>query len=439
MRVFLSSPAPWVGSAPMNLGVFVVLLMAGHALGVAESGCDQAQFLHASGTCMDCPTCGPGQQLSEDCGYGDGGGGHCEACDEGEFSADTGLAPCWQCTECTLLNRMEQKPCTPTSNAVCGPCLKGFYELKRKNRVMEPLCMPCLSAFGGVRRDCLPPAPRADTAGVEPVAASVAVIGSSSAATAFFLVLLLWVLLLTVERLNKRFKLVSRPRGLNAGSLRTLLPCAMPRTTPSATPVACGMTEEELEQQNPCDTSRRTLLNQEEDVHTPAIVINVTTNIKPVSQGQGEDCEWERPEESPWCLKEMQKKLQEISAMTAGQMLEELDYDTVHEMSLLIDAGRRRSGLRRLGRALGVSPEVLANVCGFQELFQYLSTSTSTLLPQLAEAIASLPRPDLVARMHQCLLARNGLQPQGVQDGGSPPPKDEGVLGPSALTRPPDT
>lgn len=122
-----------------------------------------------------------------------------------------------------------------------------------------------------------------------------------------------------------------------------------------------------------------------------------------------------------------------------GQILEELDYDTVHEMSLLIDAGGRRRGLRRLGRALGVSPEVLANVCGFQELFQYLSTSTSTLLPQLAEAIASLPRPDLVARMHQCLLARHSLQPQGVQDGGSPPPRDGGVLEPSALTRQPDT
>lgn len=92
-----------------------------------------------------------------------------------------------------------------------------------------------------------------------------------------------------------------------------------------------------------------------------------------------------------------------------GQSLEELNYDTVQDLSLLLDSGGcgRGSGVRRLGYSLGVTPEVLSNLHGFQDLFQYLRTSTYILLPQLAQAAALLPRPDVVARIHRGLVANH--------------------------------
>ena len=31
----------------------------------SEPSCDQTEFLHTNGTCVSCPVCGPGEQLSE--------------------------------------------------------------------------------------------------------------------------------------------------------------------------------------------------------------------------------------------------------------------------------------------------------------------------------------------------------------------------------------
>uniref|UniRef100_A0A8C4EUE2 TNFR-Cys domain-containing protein n=1 Tax=Dicentrarchus labrax TaxID=13489 RepID=A0A8C4EUE2_DICLA len=89
------------------------------------SFCDQTEFFHPNGTCVECTVCGPGEQLSEDCGFGDGGEGVCILCEEGKFSADTGVAPCMRCTQCNLLNRLETTVCSPANNAQCGQCLPG--------------------------------------------------------------------------------------------------------------------------------------------------------------------------------------------------------------------------------------------------------------------------------------------------------------------------
>ncbi|KAL4631663.1 tumor necrosis factor receptor superfamily member 19-like [Arapaima gigas] len=386
-RVLCLTPCPRVPQLPP-------------ALGLADLSCDQDQFLHPNGSCVVCPTCGPGQQLSEDCGYGDGGAGHCEPCGEAEFSAETGLAPCWQCTQCVLLNREEKTPCTPTSNAECGGCLRGFYELRRKNGLVELLCMPCLSPSGGVQRGCLPPGPGT---------VSVVVIGSASAASAFFLVLLLWVLLLMVERLGVycRPKPVPKRTGMNGDLMPSLLPGATPPALPCDMASAAPSREEATEQQiNSTEETPRFPVNIENDAHPPSIVINVTTNIKPVNQSRCGDSEWEEPEETQPSLKEVHGCPCFIVSVYTGQTLEELDYDTVHDLALLLDAGGYGGAVKRLGHVLGIPAEVLSNVCGFQELFHYLRTSTYTVLPQLAQAVASLRRPDIVARMHQGLLTR---------------------------------
>ncbi|XP_036404469.1 tumor necrosis factor receptor superfamily member 27-like [Megalops cyprinoides] len=370
----------------MDPGVTAALLMVCCCVLVtADPSCDQAQFLHPNGSCVDCPTCGPGEQLTEDCGYGDGGEGRCVACGEGEFSAEEGLAPCWQCTQCSLLNRQERAPCSATSNAQCGGCLGGFYEMRRKSGEMEPLCMPCYSPTGRARKECLPRTPQHMAEGEEPVPASMALIGSASAASAFLLVLLLWVFLLTVERLKQGRKGVTDPGSFSgprpAETLHTLLPCVPPCAAPSR-------------DRQPDQWAH------EKETHSPSIVINLTTNIKSSSEGGDRDSEWEG-HEGPGPTPQPQISLEEN--------LEMLDYDTVQDLSLLLDAGGRGDGMRRLGRALGVPPEVLNNLHGFQDLFQYLRTSTYTLLPLLAQAAASLPRPDLVSRIHHGLVATHSL------------------------------
>ncbi|KAK0148907.1 Tumor necrosis factor receptor superfamily member 19 [Merluccius polli] len=98
------------------------------SVGRSEPSCDQTQFLHYNGTCVACPECGPGQQLSEvwhDCGFGDRGTGLCVVCGRGYFSVDTGVAPCIRCTQCILLNRQQRAMCTAINNAQCGHCLPG--------------------------------------------------------------------------------------------------------------------------------------------------------------------------------------------------------------------------------------------------------------------------------------------------------------------------
>uniref|UniRef100_A0A3B3WRK2 TNFR-Cys domain-containing protein n=1 Tax=Poecilia mexicana TaxID=48701 RepID=A0A3B3WRK2_9TELE len=88
--------------------------------------CDQTEYLHHNGTCVACPVCKPGEQLSGDCGFGYGGDGVCIPCEAGTFSTDTSVDPCRRCTQCNLLNRLALAACSPTSDSVCGHCLPGL-------------------------------------------------------------------------------------------------------------------------------------------------------------------------------------------------------------------------------------------------------------------------------------------------------------------------
>ncbi|KAM3867019.1 uncharacterized protein ACN63O_008729 [Diretmus argenteus] len=249
------------------------LLMVWCVLVQTEPSCDQTEFFHPNGTCVQCPVCGPGEQLSEDCGFGDGGDGICMVCAEGKFSRETGVSPCTRCTQCNLLNRLQRTACSTTGDAVCGRCVPG---------------------------------------------------------------------------------------GLSS-------------------------------------------LSHENEVHPTSIVINVTTNIKP----SGQDADgYPREERGGSCYStvEMEQKLQKIWEVARGQGIEMLDYDAVQDLSLLLGSTDNGGILRRLGRSLGVPPQVLTHLQGFQDLFQYLRTSTYILLPQLAQAAALLPSPEIVARIHRAVV-----------------------------------
>lgn len=91
-------------------------------------------------------------------------------------------------------------------------------------------------------------------------------------------------------------------------------------------------------------------------------------------------------------------------SLCLGQSVEMLSYDSVQDLSLLLDSADNKNILRRLGQSLGVPPQVVAHLQGFHDLFQYLRTSTYTLLPQLAQAAALLPHPEIVAKIHQAVV-----------------------------------
>ncbi|XP_040903633.1 tumor necrosis factor receptor superfamily member EDAR-like [Toxotes jaculatrix] len=396
---------------PKGTCLYAALLMVQCLQVQSEQSCDQRQFLHPNGTCVACPVCGPGEQLSEDCGFGDGGEGVCMPCEEGKFSSETGVALCRRCTQCSLLNRLEKTACSSTSDALCGQCLAGYYELRSMTGEVELLCVPCYS-HDTVRKECLllkargskvenaVTVPRGsfkepEEKRIKEETLSVVLIGSATASSIFLVALLLWIFLLAAERFKQVPEYGPGPEGrLSAADLQH---------TPLSS--LTDRTAKQSEAPAPAEESSRGLnsLSHENEVNPTSIVINVTTNIKPSSQ-KTEDTTQEDQPSSGYATEEMEQKLQTIWEMAQGHSIEILNYDTVQDLSLLLDSTDNKNMLRRLGRSLGVPPQVITHLQGFQELFQYLRTSTYTLLPQLAQAAALLPNPEVVARIHRAVV-----------------------------------
>ncbi|XP_045885938.1 tumor necrosis factor receptor superfamily member 27-like [Micropterus dolomieu] len=363
----------------------------------SEPSCDQTEFLHPNGTCVACSVCGPGEALSEDCGFGDGGEGVCILCEEGKFSADTSIAPCIRCTQCKLLNRLEKTACSPISDAQCGQCLPRYYELRSMTGEVELACVPCYN-HDTAHKECLFLTAQSSKGGVEEETFSIVLIGSATASLVFLIALLLWAFLLTAERFKRVPEYCPGPEGLLSAEDLQYPPLSNPTERPAKQSEAPSQTlsaQEPLRGLNP--------LSHENEVHPTSIVINVTTNIKSSSQKE-ETITQEEQQSSCYSMEEMEQKLQTIWEMAQGQSIEMLDYDSVQDLSLLLDSADNRNILRRLGRSLGVPPQVIAHLQGFQDLFQYLRTSTYTLLPQLAQAAALLPNPEVVVRIHRAVM-----------------------------------
>uniref|UniRef100_A0A3B4YCZ2 TNFR-Cys domain-containing protein n=1 Tax=Seriola lalandi dorsalis TaxID=1841481 RepID=A0A3B4YCZ2_SERLL len=119
---------------------------------------------------IDCNCFYKCKQLSQDCGFGDGGEGVCILCEEGKFSSNTGVDPCRRCTQCNLLNRLEKTACSLTNDALCGQCLPGIFLFNR-----------------GVKEETF----------------SMVLIGSATASSIFLIAVLLWASLLTAERYSE--------------------------------------------------------------------------------------------------------------------------------------------------------------------------------------------------------------------------------------------
>ncbi|XP_077014963.1 tumor necrosis factor receptor superfamily member 19 isoform X2 [Tamandua tetradactyla] len=111
---------------------------------LCETGdCRQQEFRDRSGNCILCPQCGPGMELSKECGFGYGKDAQCVTCRPHRFKEDWGFQKCKPCLDCALGNRFQKANCSQTSDAVCGDCLPGFYRKTKLVGFQDMECVPC--------------------------------------------------------------------------------------------------------------------------------------------------------------------------------------------------------------------------------------------------------------------------------------------------------
>ncbi|KAK6316982.1 hypothetical protein J4Q44_G00123820 [Coregonus suidteri] len=109
---------------------------------IAVMDCSKTQY-YLNGDCLPCLQCGPGQELSEDCGYGSGWSAYCIPCSVKTYKEGRGYHNCRFCQSCKRINRHQKSLCTSKSNAVCGECLPGFYSKTRMDGLQDLECMLC--------------------------------------------------------------------------------------------------------------------------------------------------------------------------------------------------------------------------------------------------------------------------------------------------------
>ncbi|KAM5312100.1 tumor necrosis factor receptor superfamily member 19 isoform 1-T2 [Glossophaga mutica] len=123
----------------------VVVLLAYLACEVTcETGdCRQQEFRDRSGNCALCQQCGPGMELSKECGFGYGEDARCVTCRPHRFKDDWGFQKCKPCLDCAAVNRFQKANCSATSDAACGDCLPGFYRKTKLVGFQDMECVPC--------------------------------------------------------------------------------------------------------------------------------------------------------------------------------------------------------------------------------------------------------------------------------------------------------
>ncbi|KAM9189903.1 tumor necrosis factor receptor superfamily member 19 isoform 1-T6 [Dugong dugon] len=111
---------------------------------ICETGdCRQQEFRDRSGNCILCKQCGPGMELSKECGFGYGEDAQCMTCRPHRFKEDWGFQKCKPCLDCALVNRFQKANCSAINDAVCGECLPGYYRKTKLVGFQDMECVPC--------------------------------------------------------------------------------------------------------------------------------------------------------------------------------------------------------------------------------------------------------------------------------------------------------
>ncbi|XP_069747507.1 tumor necrosis factor receptor superfamily member 19 [Narcine bancroftii] len=144
---FLGAEGKGAGMSCKQKDILLHLLIALLCLALGAKGetgnCLEQEYRDKAGNCAACKQCGPGQELSKECGFGYGDDGQCVTCRPSRFKEDWGYQKCKPCLDCALVNRIQKANCTATSNAMCGDCLSGFYRKTKLGGFQEMECIPC--------------------------------------------------------------------------------------------------------------------------------------------------------------------------------------------------------------------------------------------------------------------------------------------------------
>ncbi|XP_048338855.1 tumor necrosis factor receptor superfamily member 27-like [Sphaerodactylus townsendi] len=144
-----------MGYAPLLMLLLVTqLTRAPHPLANPVE-CQASQYLDEHGQCAPCRACGPGLELSKECGYSEGGDSQCLPCRPRRFKDSWGHQGCKPCLSCSLINRIQKAPCTATSNTACGGCFPGFYSKTQIGGLQDLECVPCTKQTPPSEPQCL--------------------------------------------------------------------------------------------------------------------------------------------------------------------------------------------------------------------------------------------------------------------------------------------
>ncbi|XP_078402404.1 tumor necrosis factor receptor superfamily member 27 [Cetorhinus maximus] len=141
----------------LEMGPRLELVLFSLFLGVFTSAkdCRENEFWDVDGNCKFCKECGPGMELSKDCGFGVGADAQCVICRPKRFKDSWGQQKCKLCLSCALVNRIQERNCTVSSNAVCGKCLPGFYRKTRLGGLPDTECIPCTDPVPPGESQCI--------------------------------------------------------------------------------------------------------------------------------------------------------------------------------------------------------------------------------------------------------------------------------------------
>uniref|UniRef100_A0A670YZD9 Ectodysplasin A2 receptor n=1 Tax=Pseudonaja textilis TaxID=8673 RepID=A0A670YZD9_PSETE len=117
--------------------------------------CREGEYLDDHGECNPCKECGPGFELSKECGYGEGREAECTPCQPRRFKDRWGPHGCKSCLSCSLINRAQKSNCSTTSDATCGGCFPGFYSKTQIGGFQDLECVPCTKQTPPSEPQCL--------------------------------------------------------------------------------------------------------------------------------------------------------------------------------------------------------------------------------------------------------------------------------------------
>ncbi|XP_034291021.1 tumor necrosis factor receptor superfamily member 27 isoform X1 [Pantherophis guttatus] len=117
--------------------------------------CREGEYLGDHGVCIPCKECGPGFELSKECGYGEGREAECTPCQPRRFKDSWGPHGCKSCLSCALINRAQKSNCSTTSDATCGGCFPGFYSKTQIGGFQDLECVPCTKQTPPSEPQCL--------------------------------------------------------------------------------------------------------------------------------------------------------------------------------------------------------------------------------------------------------------------------------------------